>query len=81
MRLPGKMTKYVTGALLALLMAMLVAGCAESDDFEFLKDDRQMMRQGQYGAGMTDAERQELQESYAQKQAEEVTPTSGAAAP
>lgn len=81
MRLPGKMTKYVTGALLALLMATLVAGCAESDDFEFLKDERQMMRQGQYGPGMTDEDRQKLQKSYAQIQPAEATPTSSGAAP
>ena len=60
---------------------MLAAGCAESDDFEFLKDERQMMRQGQYGSGMTDEERQKLQESYAQIQSAEATPTSGGAAP
>ncbi len=81
MRLLGKLTKYVTGALLAFLIAMLAAGCAESDDFEFLKDERQMMRQGQYGSGMTDEERQKLQESYAQIQSAEATPTSGGAAP
>ena len=81
MRLLGNMTRYVTGVLLALLMATLVAGCAESDDFEFLKDERQMMRQGQYGSGMTDEERQKLQESYAQIQPAEATPTSGGAAP
>ena len=40
-----------------------------------------MMRPGQYGPGMSDADRQKLQESYASKQLSKVTPTSSGAAP
>jgi hypothetical protein len=60
---------------------MLVVGCADSDQFEYMKDERQMMRPGQYGPGMSDADRQKLQESYASKQLSKATPTSGGAAP
>ena len=81
MRSLGRFTKCVTGAVLALLMAMLVVGCAESDEFEYMKDERQMMRYGEYGPGMSDADRQKLQESYASKQLAKATPTSGGAAP
>lgn len=56
-------------------------GCGDSDSFEFMKDDRQMSRSGQYGAGMADAERLELQERYARKLEEQATPTSGGSAP
>ena len=66
---------------LALLMATVIAGCAESDEFEYMKSERQMMRQGRYGAGMSDADRQTLQESYASKQLSKATPISGGAAP
>jgi hypothetical protein len=81
MRSLGKVTRCVTGAALALLTAMLVVGCADSDQFEYMKDERQMMRPGQYGPGMSDADRQKLQESYASKQLSKVTPTSSGAAP
>ena len=57
MRSLGRFTKCVTGAVLALLMAMLVVGCAESDEFEYMKDERQMMRHGEYGPGMSDADK------------------------
>ena len=76
-----KLTRYVTGAALALLMATVIAGCAESDEFEYMKSERQMMRHGRYGPGMSDTDRQKLQESYATNQLSKVTPTSGAAAP
>lgn len=76
-----KLTRYVTGAALALFMATVFAGCAESDEFEYMKSERQMMRHGRYGPGMSDADRQKLQESYATNQLSKVTPTSGAAAP
>ncbi len=76
-----KLTRYVTGAALALLTATMIAGCEASDEFEYMKDERQMMRHGRYGPGMSDADRQKLQESYASKQLSKVTPTSGAAAP
>lgn len=81
MRLLGKVSRCVTGAVLALLMATVVVGCADSDEFEYMKDERQMMRPGQYGPGMSDADRQKLQESYASKQLSKATPTSGGAAP
>ena len=45
-----------------------VAGCAGSDEFDFKKSERQMSRAGQYGSGLTDAERIEMQENYAKKQ-------------
>ena len=77
----GRFTKCVRGAVLALLMAMLVVGCAESDEFEYMKSERQMIRQGRYGAGLSDADRQKLQESYASKQLSKVTPTSSGASP
>ena len=76
-----KLTRFVAGAALALLMATVVAGCAESDEFEYMKDERQMMRHGRYGPGMSDADRQKLQESYATNQLSKATPTSGGAAP
>ena len=81
MRSSKKWTRYVTGAALALFMATVFAGCADSDEFEYMKSERQMMRHGDYGPGMSDADRQKLQESYASKQLSKVTPTSGAAAP
>ena len=81
MRLSKKLTRYVTGAALALLMATVIAGCAESDEFEYMKSERQMMRHGRYGPGMSDADRQKLQESYVSKQLSNATPTNGAAAP
>ena len=81
MRSLGRFNKCVSGAVLALLMTMLVVGCADSDQFEYMKDERQMMRPGQYGPGMSDADRQKLQESYASKQLSKVTPTSSGAAP
>ena len=76
-----KLTRYVSGAALALLMATVIAGCAASDEFEYMKDERQMMRHGRYGPGMSDADRQKLQESYASKQLSKATPASGGAAP
>ncbi len=81
MRSSKKLTRYVSGAVLALLTAMVVVGCEASDEFEYMKSERQMMRHGDYGPGMSDADRQKLQESYAAKQLSKVTPTSGAAAP
>lgn len=81
MRSSKKLTKYVLGGALVLLMAMAVLGCEASDEFEYMKSERQMMRQGRYGPGMSDADRQKLQESYASKQLSKVTPTSGTAAP
>ena len=81
MRSLGRFNKCVSGAVLALLMTMLVVGCADSDQFEYMKDERQMMRPGQYGPGMSDADRQKLQESYASKQLSKVTPTSSGASP
>ena len=77
----NKLTKHVTGAVLALLTAMVVVGCEASDEFEYMKSERQMIRQGRYGAGLSDADRQKLQESYASKQLSKATPTSGGAAP
>ena len=76
MRSSKKLTRYVTGAALALLMATAVTGCEASDEFEYMKSERQMMRHGDYGPGMSDADRQKLQESYASKQLSKVTPTS-----
>jgi hypothetical protein len=77
----NKLTKHVTGAVLALLTAMVVVGCEASDEFEYMKSERQMIRQGRYGAGLSDADRQKLQESYASNQLSKATPTSGGAAP
>lgn len=68
-------------AVLALLTALVVVGCEASDEFEYMKSERQMMRHGEYGPGMSDADRQKLQESYASKQLSKATPTSGGAAP
>ena len=81
MRSSKKLSRYVSGAVLALLTAMVVVGCEASDEFEYMKSERQMMRHGDYCPGMSDADRQKLQESYAAKQLSKVTPTSGAAAP
>ena len=81
MRSLEKLTRYVIRVALALLMATVVVGCAESDEFEYLKDERQMMRAGQYGPGMSDADRQKLQESYASNQLSKATPASGGTAP
>ena len=81
MRSLGRFNKCVSGAVLALLMTMLVVGCAESDEFEYMKSERQMIRQGRYGSGMSDADRQKLQESYVSKQLSNVTPTSSVASP
>ena len=81
MRSSNKLTRYVSGGALVLFMAMVVVGCEASDEFEYMKSERQMMRQGRYGAGMSDADRQQLQESYASKQLSKATPISGGAAP
>jgi len=81
MRSSNKLTRYVSGGALALFMAMVVVGCEASDEFEYMKSERQMMRQGRYGAGMSDADRQQLQESYASKQLSKATPASGGTAP
>lgn len=81
MRSSKKLTRFIAGAALALLMATAVTGCEASDEFEYMKSERQMMRHGDYGPGMSDADRQKLQESYASKQLSKVTPTAGGAAP
>ncbi len=77
----NNLTRYVMRAVLALLTALVVVGCEASDEFEYMKSERQMMRHGEYGPGMSDADRQKLQESYASKQLSKATPTSGGAAP
>ncbi len=77
----NRLTRNVLRAALALLMATVIAGCAESDEFEYMKSERQMIRQGRYGAGLSDVDRQKLQESYASNQLSKATPTSGGAVP
>ncbi len=77
----NNLTRHAMRAVLALLTALVVVGCEASDEFEYMKSERQMMRHGEYGPGMSDADRQKLQESYASKQLSKATPTSGGAAP
>ena len=73
----------VRAAVLTIVVSLsaTITGCAESDSFEFMKDDRQMSRSGQYGVGISDEKRAEVQESYARKLQAQSTPTSGGSAP